>query len=123
VGVAIAGPLGGIIGGMTAAGLEVAIGKFVSKHLPKDIDRNLSINEEERIRKVLSQFNTKIVQNLSVDSGKSFRQDCFFSDKINERSPAEEIFEGVLFAAEREHEEKKVKFVGNFYANILFIQA
>jgi hypothetical protein len=61
-----------------------------------------------------------MIHNLSVGSGKSFRQDDFFSNKINERSAAEEIFEGVLFAAEREYEEKKVKFVGNIYANILF---
>lgn len=120
VGTAIAGPIGGIVAGMAAAGLEVMIRKFVSKHLPKDMHRNLSINEEERLRKVLSQFNTKMIQNLSIGSGKSLRQDCFFSNKINERSAAEEIFEGVLFAAEREHEEKKVKFEGNFYANILF---
>lgn len=120
VGTAIAGPIGGIVGGMAAAAVEVMIRRFVSKHLPKDIDRNLSINEEERLRKVLSQFNTKMIQNQSIGSGKSLLQDCFFSTKINERSTAEEIFEGLLFAAEREHEEKKVKFEGNFYANILF---
>jgi hypothetical protein len=101
VGTAIAGPIGGIVAGMAAAGLEVMIRKFVSKHLPKDIHRNLSINEEERLRKVLSHFNTKMIQNLSVGSGKTLRQDCFFSNRINERSAAEEIFEGVLFAAER----------------------
>jgi hypothetical protein len=61
-----------------------------------------------------------MIQNLSVGSGKTLRQDCFFSNKINERSAAEEIFEGVLFAAEREYEEKKVKFEGNFFANIVF---
>lgn len=116
-GIAIAGLIGGIVGGMAASGFDVLFKKFVSKH----IHRNLSINEEERLRKVLSQFNTKMVQNLSVGSGKTLRQDSFFSEeKINERSAAEEIFEGVLFAVEREYEEKKVKFEGNFYANIIF---
>lgn len=105
---------------MAASALEVTIRKFVSKHLPKHIRPNLSINEEERLRKALSQFNTKMLQNQSVGSGKTLRQDDFFSKKINERSAAEEIFEGALFAVEREYEEKKVKFEGNFYANILF---
>lgn len=117
VGTIIAGPIGGIVGGMAAVGLDILFRRYVSKH----IHDNLSVNEEERLRKVLSQFNTKMIQNLSVGSGKSLRQDCFFSEeKINERSTAEEIFEGVLFTAEREYEEKKVKFVGNLYANILF---
>jgi hypothetical protein len=122
VGTAIAGPVGGIAGGITAAGIEVMIRKFVSKHLPKeeDIHRNLSINEEQRLKKVLSQFNTKMIQNLSVGSGKTLRQDDFFSSSINERSAAEEIFEGVLYAAEREYEEKKVKYEGNLSANIVF---
>jgi hypothetical protein len=116
VGTAIAGPIGGIAGGIAASSLDVLFRKYVSKH----IHHNLSINEEERLRKVLSQFNTKMVQNLSVGSGKTLRQDSFSEEKINQRSAAEEIFEGVLFAVEREYEEKKVKFEGNFYANILF---
>lgn len=116
VGTTIAGPIGGIIGGIAASGLEVVIRKFVSKH----IHPNLSINELNRLDKVLSHFNTKMIQNLSVGGGKILRQDCFFSNKINERSAAEEIFEGVMFAAEREYEEKKVKFEGNFFANIVF---
>ena len=76
------------------------IRKFVSKH----IHPNLSINELNRLDKVLSHFNTKMIQNLSVGGGKTLRQDCFFSNKINERYAAEEIFEGVMFAAEREYE-------------------
>ena len=117
VGTAIAGPIGGIVGGITASGLEVMIRKFASKHLPKDIHRNLSINEKERLRKVLSHFNTKIIQNLS--EGRTIRQDSFFDEKLYERSAPEEILEGVLFAAEREYEEKKVKYVGILLANIL----
>jgi hypothetical protein len=116
MGNAIAGPLGGIAGGIAAAGVQVMLKKFVSNYTGP----NLSISEKQRLRKVLSHFNTKMIQNLSVGSGKTLRQDCFFSNKINERSAAEEIFEGVLIAAQREHEEKKVKFEGNFFANIVY---
>jgi hypothetical protein len=107
VGTAIAGPIGGIAGGITTAGLELMLKRYVLKHvLPK---RSRSISQDERLRKVLSQFNTKMIQNQSVGSGKTLRQDCFFSTKINKRSAAEEIFEGVLIAAQLEHEEKKIK--------------
>jgi hypothetical protein len=118
VGTAIAGPIGGIAGGITTAGLELMLKRYVLKHvLPK---RSRSISQDERLRKVLSQFNTKMIQNQSVGSGKTLRQDCFFSTKINERSAAEEIFEGVLIAAQLEHEEKKIKFEANLFANIAY---
>lgn len=84
-GEAVADPSGGIIGRITAIGAQMMLKKFVSKH----VSPNLSINEEERLRKVLSHFNTKMIQNLS--EGKTLRQDCFLSTKINERSAAEEI--------------------------------
>jgi len=44
----------------------------------------------------------------------------FSKKKPNDRSTAEEIFEGVIFAAQREHEEKKLKFLGNLFANLAF---
>lgn len=47
------------------------------------------------------------------------RQDDFFN-KINERSTADEILEGILLSAQREHQEKKVQFYGNLIANIAF---
>ena len=115
VGGVIAGPVGGIAGGITAIAVQKMLKKFISKH----VSPNLSISEEHRLEMVLLHFNTKMIQNLSVGSGTTLRQDCFFSTKINERSAAEEIF-GILIAAQREHEEKKVKFEGNFFANIAY---
>jgi hypothetical protein len=48
------------------------------------------------------------------------RADEFFCEQPNERSSAEEIAEGVLLAAQREHEERKLKFYSNLLANIAF---
>ncbi len=39
---------------------------------------------------------------------------------MDDRSTAEEIFEGVLLVAQRDYQEKKTKFYANFFANIAF---
>lgn len=78
VGTAIAGPIGGIAGGIAASSVEVMFRKFVSKH----IHRNLSINEEERLRKVLSHFNTKMIQNLSVGVVRLFDRIASFPKRL-----------------------------------------
>jgi hypothetical protein len=44
----------------------------------------------------------------------------FFDDAFGERSADKEIFEGILIAAQREHQEKKLRFLGNLVANIAF---
>jgi hypothetical protein len=49
------------------------------------------------------------------------RDDDFFEPREGgDRSPAEEILEGVLLKSKNEFEEKKVRFLGNFYANLAF---
>jgi hypothetical protein len=116
VGSAIAGPIGGIAGGIVASGFQVLLNRAVKEQMR----RKLSPLEESRTGKVLLQFRTKVIQNLS--QGRTLRQDGFFSGSINERSAAAEIFEGVMLAAQREYEEKKIKFEGNFFANIVFDQ-
>jgi hypothetical protein len=90
----------------------------LKKVVTDQLRRKLSTFEELRTGKVLLQFRTRVIQNLS--QGRTLRQDDFFAGDINERSAAEEIFEGVLLAAQREYEEKKVKYVGNLFANIVF---
>lgn len=53
-------------------------------------------------------------------NGKSLREDGFFDGNISERSAADEIAEGVILAAQREHEEKKLMYLGNLLANIAY---
>jgi hypothetical protein len=48
------------------------------------------------------------------------REEDFFIEKPGERSSAKEIAEGILFAAQREYEEKKVRFYSNLLANLAF---
>ena len=55
-----------------------------------------------------------------LNNGHKIREDDFFSVHPPDRSAAEEIIEGVLIAAQREHEEKKVPYYGYLLANIAF---
>jgi hypothetical protein len=110
----VPGTAGAITGGIVAFGFQVLLNRGVIDQMR----RKLSTIEESRTGKVLLQFRTKVIQNLS--QGGTLRHDGFFSSGIDERSAAAEIFEGVLLAAQREYEEKKIKFEGNLFANIVF---
>jgi hypothetical protein len=60
----------------------------------------------------------KINENMAA--GQQIRQDDFFQKQPDDRSTAEEVFEGILLTAQREYQEKKLKFYGNLLANIAF---
>ena len=46
--------------------------------------------------------------------------DGFFEPDITDRSPADEIAEAVLIAAQREHEEQKLPYIANLLAFVAF---
>lgn len=55
-----------------------------------------------------------------MEQGKEIRDDGFFNEGTDDRSTADEIVEGALIAAQREHEERKVEYIGYLIANICF---
>lgn len=114
VGLLLAGPPGAIIGAVGGPLLTHSI-KQIASELK---NRFLGKREEARIGATLAYAITKIDSNLK--SGKKIRSDDFFNDKINERSASKEILEGTLLAAQKEHEEKKLKYYGNLVANLSF---
>jgi len=81
-------------------------------------NRLLGHREEQRIGAVIRYFWDKYQENLAAGNGP--RQDGFFEDASDDRAAAKEVFEGVLLAAQREHQEKKLRFFGNLVANIAF---
>src|SRR6266508_3625350 len=80
--------------------------------------RALSRREVLRVDTVLKFAATKIQQNIA--NGQQIRQDTFFTEALDDRSAGEEIMEAVLLTAQREYEEKKLKYYGNLLANIAF---
>lgn len=109
----IAGPVGGAVGG--------AVGPAITHILKLAVEvtqRTLGHREEVRIGATLTFAAAKIQEN--IDLGQQIRQDGFFLEQPGERAAAEEILEGIILVAKREHEEKKLRFYGNLVANIAF---
>src|SRR5829696_6490496 len=111
---AFGGPAGDIAG--TAACVVIA---NVLKNIGNDIsERRLSPREEVRVGAALIFAINKVQEQIT--NGYKLRNDDFFVDKPSERAASKEIVEGVLLAAQREHEEKKTRYYGNLLGNIAF---
>lgn len=109
LGLIFGGPLGAAIGG-GFGGVVPVLGDFVN--------RMLSQREKARVGAAATFALLKAKEN--IDAGRKPRDDGFFATNNSKRSNADEIFEGVLLKAKNEHEEKKVRFLGNAFANIAF---
>lgn len=81
-------------------------------------ERVLSKREQARIGTAIMYARMKIEKNIK--EGKEIRQDGFFESKGEGMSDADEIYEGTLLAAQRDHEEKKLKYYGNLIGNLGF---
>ena len=114
IGTAVAGPLGAAGGALAGTVLEKGF-QLVGNEIKR---RTLSPREEKRVGTVYTYANQKI--NSNILAGKIIRKDSFFKAIGDERSSNEEILEGVLLAAQKEYEEKKLKYLGNLYANLPF---
>lgn len=114
LGGAVAGPVGSIVGAIGGTVVE----KVVSKIGTEIKERILSKRENKKIGAAATFALLKVEENLK--DGKSIRNDNFFKEDVTGRSSADEITEGVLFAAQKEHQEKKLKYYGNLLANIAF---
>jgi len=104
------GPSGIIIGNVIGDGIEKVLNDIANRVLSK--------REEERVGASSILILKKINERLK--SGYKPRNDDFFSKKVNNRSSADEIFEGVLLKCKNEHEEKKIYFISNIFTNVAF---
>ena len=115
LGTAVAGPVGTIGGALVGTMLEkvfVWAGEEINT-------RALSISENRKITTVYGLAEKRICNALDADL--KLRSDSnFYSDMPDDRAPAAEILEGILFAAQRENEERKLPYLANLYANINF---
>jgi hypothetical protein len=114
IGLVAAGPAGALAGGPAGTAVAFSLRKVATELR----QRFLSPRERVRIGTVFSYAIEKIERNLA--GGLEIRDDGFFPEETLIRTPADEIYEGVLIAAQREYEEKKLKFYGNLVANIPF---
>lgn len=133
VGPAMGAVIGFLFGGPTGAAIGGASTQLLKRgiiEVGNDIaERFLSEREKIRIGGVIIYATIKIQEKLAA--GKMLRDNGFFEPPSTrhpacteipfvERPPTKEVIEGILLAVQREHEEKKVPFLGNLLANILF---
>jgi hypothetical protein len=114
IGLFAAGPAGAIAGG--AAGPLIT---HTLRALAVELkQRVLAQREEVRVGATIAYAAVKIQQ--KIEAGEQIRQDAFFHEQPDDRSAAQEIFEGVLLIAQREYQEKKLTFYGNLLASLAF---
>lgn len=114
LGGAIGGPEGAIAGSLVTTAIE-----HMFQRMGKEIEkRTLAPLEEQRIGAVYSK--AKEILEEKISHGEIPRNDNFFEASDSGRPASEELLEGTLLAAQREHEEKKTVYLSRLYANILF---
>lgn len=114
IGFLLAGPVGAAIGGGSAPLITSTIRKIGLEIK----ERLIGPREEVRVGAVIT-YATAAIQDR-LEAGTPLRKDGFFSSSSTERSDADEIYEATILAAQREHQEKKLKYYGNLIANISF---
>jgi hypothetical protein len=121
-GAAIGAVVGSLLGGPGGAVAGASVGPPVSHALRKigiEVkNRYLSHREDKRVASVIY-FAVDRMQE-KMDRGETPRNDGFFDEVKDNRSEADEIVEGALITVQREHEEQKIKYIGNLLANICF---
>ena len=114
VGLLLAGPVGALAGGALSPIITRAF-QSVGSELT---DRLLEQRESMRVGGTYAVAVIRVSERLGA--GDKRRQDAFFDPSEEHRSAAEEILEGVLLAAQREHEERKCRHLGLLFANLVF---
>lgn len=117
VGGAVAGPFGAV-GGAVLSSVTATVFKKVGDEIQA---RLLSKGESKRVGEAFELAIAHIEKRIK--DGDCIRDDGFFNDGLDDRSPAEEILEGTLLVAQREYEEKKIPYLSKLYANISFDQS
>ncbi len=110
LGGAVAGPPGAVVGSAAGATLEAALREVAT--------RWLSRREEARVGAATIYARQKIADRLAA--GEEPRDDGWFDDRPYGRSAADEMLEGILLIARRQHQERKVQFIGNLMGSLGF---
>jgi hypothetical protein len=114
LGFAVAGPPGVVAGAAVAPVATRVIRAMVGEFAVR------TLGQRERVRTAsVARFAAERIQQRR-QNGDEFRSDGFFDAEPGQRSTAEEVVEGVLLVAQREHEERKMEYLGNLLANLAY---
>jgi hypothetical protein len=118
VGVAAGALFGGGSGALVGAAVGAAVPNALRYAAAEISRRLLGPREQLRVVSALDAAAEAIEERLK--RGEVPRSDGFFKSAPDGRSPGEEVAEGVLLAAQPEHEERKVQYMGRLLAGIAF---
>ena len=110
----VGGPEGSAVGGVVGKGVEIVLNRVGGEIST----RQLAPREETRVGAAFAYAAAEIKRRL--EEGDVLRNDDFFDEKQAERSGADEVLESVLLKAQREPEEKKVRYMGYLFASVAF---
>lgn len=98
------------VGGPIASGVAALLKELAARQLsPRECTRIAAATDVATDR-----ISTRLI------AGHLRRSDSFFDDVQPGRSPSQELLEAVLLKARDSFEEKKVRYIGLFYANLVF---
>lgn len=120
-GTTIAVTVGFATGGPFGAVAAAALGPLVASVAKECMGRALTRRQRQKVGAGFLHALDTIHRRL--ESGDRPREDGFFDLDETGRSSAQEIFEGVLLKCQNEHQEKKLKYIGNIIANAGFSPA
>ena len=110
--------VGGPAGALAGAATSPAIARMLRPVAREVLQRHLSDRERGRVDAVVAYAAERIEQKMRL--GYEPRHDGFFDGEPGKRPAWQEIAEGVLIAAQRDHEEDKLRCMGNLLAHLAF---
>jgi hypothetical protein len=113
---AAVGLIGGPPGALAGGAVGVALGDLLAKAGVEFYNRVLAPRQGVRAAGALAVATVEIDRRLQA--GEVPRQD--FTETSDEDSDAAEILEGTLLTAANSYEQRKVPYIGKFYANLAF---
>ncbi|MBE0410524.1 MAG: hypothetical protein IBX69_12420 [Anaerolineales bacterium] len=121
-GAATGGTLGFLIAGPIGAVGGAVVGQVFTKGLEIAADFALrDLSRREKIKAGAGLIFAYYKINKYLEEGRTPRGDDFFERDVTGRSASDEILEGTLLRCKNEHEEKKLKLIGNIFANVAFM--
>ena len=111
----LGGPLGAAAGGAGSALFTQAL-----DNVGQDIQRRL-ISPGELRRVGVAMWYASLAIRSRLNNGQKIRTDDFFQQQPDDRAAANEVLEHVLLAAQRDPQEKKLKYYGNLLAAFPFV--
>jgi hypothetical protein len=114
--------VGAALGVMTSGPLMAASGGAAGAVMGKIVEdaAHRLLSRRERVRVGATAWYALDFTRARLQAGEKIREDGFFEKREFGSTPAEEIFDGVLVKARKDHEERKARFYGKFFSNLAF---